>query len=349
LQGYFFGDLNDDIIVVQYEGVQPDEDVSEVQPVVGDGLQAVQVQENPLQCDRVDSPAKRLRLDRDCINGPTPVYRAGKMKEVTRKTVKKQIPPTISVLFVDQTVGGVLAKRLQQVEDRLADVTGYRIRISETSGTQLCRLLPSTNPWGQRDCERQDCYTCGQGGEDAIDCKVRNVLYESACVVCNGDKFEKKSKWDSFKEMVGVYVGETSRSIFERAGEHWQDVKAGKVESHMLKHWEADHPEDKGMPRFKIRVVRTCQDALSRQVGESVRIDLRGGNVLNSRTEYSRCRLPRLTIDREEWKTAKEKEKKVSEEDAATGVDELTEEELAWLTEEEAQWQPGMETNKESS
>ena len=116
----------------------------------------------------------------------------------------------------------------------------------------------------------------------------------------------------------------------------WQDVNAGKVERHMLNHWEADHPDDKGMHRFKIRVVRTCQDALSRQVGESVRIDLRGGNVLNSRTEYSRCRLPRLTIDKEEWKTAKEKEKKASAEEAATVVDALTEEELAWLTEEES-------------
>ena len=41
-----------------------------------------------------------------------------------------------------------------------------------------------------------------------------------------------------------------------------------------------------------------------------MRINLRGDNVLNSKTEYSRCRLPRLTIDREEWKSAKEKETK---------------------------------------
>ena len=97
----------------------------------------------------------------------------------------KTPPLTISVLFVDQTVGGELAKRLQQVEDRLADVTGYRIRISETSGTQLCRLLPSTNPWGQRDYECQGCYTCSQGEEDIMNCRVRNVLYKSACVVCD--------------------------------------------------------------------------------------------------------------------------------------------------------------------
>ena len=168
-----------------------------------------------------------------------------------------------------------------------------------------------------------------------MNCKVRNVLYESACVLCNGDRVEKKNKWGSFREMVGVYVGETSKSIFERAGEHWQDVKAGKVESHMLKHWETDHSDDKGLPKFKIRIVRTCQDALSRQVGESVRIDLRGGNVLNFKTEYSRCRLPRLTIDREEWKSAKQQEKKVADDENAKFDGELTEEELNWLTKEE--------------
>ena len=41
------------------------------------------------------------------------------------------------------------------------------------------------------------------------------------------------SKWESFKEMEAVYVGETLRSIFERAGEHWQDVRSGEIESHM--------------------------------------------------------------------------------------------------------------------
>ena len=112
------------------------------------------------------------------------------------------------------------------------------------------------------------------------------MIYESACILCNGDRFDKKSKWEGFKEMVGVYVGETSRSMFERAGEHWQDVKSGKEESHMWKHWSNDHPEDGGLPKFKIRIVQSCQDALSRQVGESVRINLRGDNVLNSKTEY---------------------------------------------------------------
>ena len=56
-----------------------------------------------------------------------------------------------------------------------------------------------------------------------------------------------------------------------------------------------------------------------------VRIDLRGENVLNSRTEYSRCRIPRLTIDKEEWKKAKKKEIEVLERDGEVHGDETEE------------------------
>ena len=102
-----------------------------------------------------------------------------------QKPKKKPDPPTITVLFVDQTPGGELAKRLQKVEDRLSLITGYRVRVTETSGTQLCRVLPNTNPWKGMDCLREDCYTCSQGGEKQEDCKKRSILYESGCLDCN--------------------------------------------------------------------------------------------------------------------------------------------------------------------
>ena len=101
--------------------------------------------------------------------------RPGRISTGQGKTSKPD-PPTISVMFVDQTVGGVLAKMLQEVEDRLASITGYRVRITETSGSQLCRILPNTNPWGTKDCERGNCYTCSQSGEKMEDCKRRNIL-----------------------------------------------------------------------------------------------------------------------------------------------------------------------------
>ena len=55
---------------------------------------------------------------------------------------------------------------------------------------------------------------------------------------------------------------------------------------------------------------------MTRQISEAVRIDLRGGGVLNSRSEFSRCRIPRLVIDQEGWKRNKLEEKKKLEEKA---------------------------------
>ena len=74
------------------------------------------------------------------------------------------------------------------------------------------------------------------------------------------------------------------------------------------------------MPQFRIRKVDSFRDALTRQISESVRIDLRGENVLNSKTEYSRCCLPRLTIDKEAWTTARKKQEEMV--DVAAGAEE---------------------------
>ena len=238
---------------------------------------------------------------------------AGKDCDRKRKKKTKPDPLTIAVMFVEQTVGGVLAKRLQEVEDRLAEMTGYRVKVVEMSGSQLCRILPNTNPWGSRDCQRMDCFHCSQPGDKLEDCKGRNVLYETMCELCSKEVLEgqKKpmSKWKEFKVMAGVYVGETARSLHERIGEHWQDVKGGKEESHMLKHWQECHSLEETGPRFRVRKVDSFRDSLTRQI--SVRIDLRGENVLNSKTEYSRCRIPRLTIDKEVWKISRKEEKKL--------------------------------------
>ena len=247
------------------------------------------------------------------------VRKQGKQKKKLPEKPIHQEPPTITVMFVDQTVGGELAKRLQAAEDRLALMTGYRVRVSETSGSQLCRILPNTNPWSGSHCGRANCYTCGQGGEKLEDCKRRNVLYELSCTLCekeeeeNDERGHRRRKVRRGMQGGAVYVGETGRSIFERSSEHVKDAQSQKEESHMVKHWLTDHPQEVNLPPFKFKVVASFQDALSRQVAESVRIDMRGGLVLNSKTEYSRCRLPRLTIDRSEWEERKLKERQEQE------------------------------------
>ena len=155
-----------------------------------------------------------------------------------KKAIKKPDPPTISVLFVDQTKGGILAKRLQEAEHRLAGMTGYRVRVTESCGSKLCRVLPNTNPWQGEDCTRLNCFTCGQGGDKLENCKQRNVLYESFCTECNPEDLKDGNGWRA----DGVYVGETARSIFERALEHHGDAEGRKEDRHRIKHWVMDHP-----------------------------------------------------------------------------------------------------------
>ena len=272
----------------------------------------------------------------------------GKKKIVVRKRKQmkqvRQDPPTISVMFVEQTAGGELAKRLQEAEDRLAGMTGYRVRMTETSGSKLCHLLPNTNPWSGRHCERSQCYTCNQGGERLEDCKRRNLLYESSCSKCQGEDDKQKRKGRGLTGKA-VYVGETARSIFERSKEHWQDAQAGSSDSHMVKHWLSDHAEEETRPDFKFKVVATFKDALTRQIAESVRIDRRGAGVLNSRTEYSRCRLPRLTIDRSEWELAEMARKEREDVEIRNQMEVINEDDILG-NEGGAIWSMGMKSSR---
>ena len=109
-------------------------------------------------------------------------------------------------MFVDQTMGGKLQKMMQAAEDNIALMVGYRVRVVESSGTQLGRLLPYTNPWQGQVCGRTNCYTCEQGGEKVQNCRKRNILYESVCVECNPDedKIKKMDKYENFDKVKGV-------------------------------------------------------------------------------------------------------------------------------------------------
>ena len=66
----------------------------------------------------------------------------------------------------------------------------------------------------------------------------------------------------------------------------------------MLKHAIIDHPgEDMSVVKFGMKIVRYCQTSFERQILESVLIqsERKHHNILNSRSEYNRCSLPRLT------------------------------------------------------
>ena len=138
----------------------------------------------------------------------------------------------------------------------------------------------------------------------------------------------KKSRKDKFNPLdKGVYVGESSRSLYERTKEHMDDAKKDAPESHIRKHWIECHPEMVEMPVFKFKIVKSFRDSLSRQVAEGVRIDLRVG-VMNSKTVYSRNRLPRQEVEKPEWERSEEERRRKMKEWREKEIWEKTQEKM---------------------
>ena len=201
-----------------------------------------------------------------------------------------------TVLFVEHTPGGELAKRLRGTVARLEGILGFRIKIIERTGTQVKDLFPLTNIWEGNTCGREDCVPCHQEGEESIPCTKRNLVYESICTKCNPGALKSGPTKDLSKMYPSVYVGETARSLYERSREHWDDYTNGGTDSHILKHHMVHHLGE-GEPEMVFKVVKYHKTALSRQVGEAVRLRRRGEYVLNSKGEYNRCQIQRLTLN----------------------------------------------------
>ena len=107
----------------------------------------------------------------------------------------------------------------------------------------------------------------------------------------------------------GLYTGETSRSLGERAGEHMEAARELDRGSHMVKHWFLDHPGEGSLPNFQFRVIGKYKDCLTRQIKEAIRVQNRPNN-LNSKGEWGGGTIPRLVVEKAEWERKKEEVEK---------------------------------------
>ena len=122
-------------------------------------------------------------------------------------------------------------------------------------------LLSNKNLWSGQGCGRTKCFPCKQEGERKQECKVRNIVYESECSLCTGEKNETGPGTEASLRKEGephMYVGESSRSLQERAGDHFSDARRGIKEGHMLDHMDRVHKEKIAMPPpFSFKVVKS--------------------------------------------------------------------------------------------
>ena len=146
---------------------------------------------------------------------------------------------------------------------------GFKIRVMERTGRNILTNFPQTSTWKGMVCGRQECVTCHQGGEDRPDCMRVNLVYENIYIKCNPgalNKGELKEPAEGSPSLYSIYVGETSRSIQERALEHWGAVRRKEELSHMARHQAQEHEGEE--PEFIFKVVSHHRtDRLEKQRG----------------------------------------------------------------------------------
>ena len=230
-----------------------------------------------------------------------------------------------TILFVEQSPNGELAKRLRETLRGMEATLGFRVKVVERNGRSLGSKFPLNTLWAGEKCGRTDCITCEQGGEEQLPaCTKSNLVYENICASCNPGASGKLDQAEIRVDIPTVYVGETSRSIYERSREHWEGVKKGSNKNHMVKHQLLEHAGEPD-PNFHMKVRGFFKTALARQIAEAVYIRRRGGEgaILNSKAEFTRCYIPRLQLEEQDKLEQMEREEKEQEENTARELDEI--------------------------
>jgi hypothetical protein len=93
-----------------------------------------------------------------------------------------------AVMFVPYTKHSELATRLREGEEKMENMTGYKLKIVEKGGTKLVDILHKANPWAGEDCKRDRCMLCRTKNEEDRKntkvCRKRNCVYKTSCMTC---------------------------------------------------------------------------------------------------------------------------------------------------------------------
>ena len=118
-------------------------------------------------------------------------------------------------------------------------------------------------------------------------CTRATTVYEVRCSKC-----------------TAVYTGTTGHSVHKRGWEHIRALKGNNMTYAITKHFSLDHPEvDRNEERlFELRIIdKTRTSNLERYISEGIKIEEAnlargGGKQLNSRGEWGRVSIKRLTV-----------------------------------------------------
>ena len=178
-----------------------------------------------------DNGQKKLKSDRKSGHRWGHYSKKKEPIESLENLVPKSLPP-LAVLFVQYSENSELASRIRDVIQKLKVYTGINLKVVERVGEKLEDCLHKSNPWGESDCGRIDCFTCmstvSSDEPKFKSCKQRCVIYETWCQTCleakcSNEKGEsntvKKSKNDSKSFYSSVAGDEGEATIIVKGGD----------------------------------------------------------------------------------------------------------------------------------
>ena len=232
----------------------------------------------------MDSAIKAyLKIVEHDRNGVKPMYRPKGYQLEERKESKRKKKKTWyakggyeSVIFAPATPNSSLKKNYEKAIKE----TPLKIKVVEQSGTQLKRILQTSNPFKKDTCDDDECMICKNG--EKKNCRRSEVKYHIKCENENCDS---------------VYHGETAKNAYTRGKEHESGYKSHLEENHMWKHCVQKHNGEE--QQFTMHIDRMFRkDAMLRQITEAIQInDTEERRRMNSRAEWHQPRVPRISIE----------------------------------------------------
>ena len=191
------------------------------------------------------------------------------------------------VVFLPHTSNSGLQRVIQKADDQVTQALGMpRTRYVEKGGTTIKDLLVKKDPWYKLGggCGRTTCHICMSQGGKGTSCRKEGVCYEIECKVCEGEKEGGGGEGEGGRRRT-KYVGETSRSGYERLKEHmWLfsnrkdgDPEKGEANSVLWKHSREEHGGGMSVGDWRSKITSTHFNALNRQVTEAAQCGQLGG------------------------------------------------------------------------
>ena len=190
--------------------------------------------------------------------------------------------------------------QLKEKELRPGGRENFPIKIVETAGKPLERVLVNNDPFDGNKCSDKQCLP-NRNPKNRISCQKNNVGYELKCKICHwagGSGPEPELN-------PATYFGETGENLHTRMKRHESKFRSKLLHIregsafyiHMLNEHKDTYIMGQQIDKFfEVNILKAYQSILTRLVDEGTHIRKYLGPILNSKSEWHQPKIIRNVI-----------------------------------------------------